>query len=199
MSVKLKFLLASTIILILIGAYAFAAESEGKTEQKSLEPNSVYQLKVNLENQLAESVALNQYQGHPTLVTMFYASCPHVCPMLISTITLTESKLTPGERAELRVLAVSIDPERDTPKLLKQRFEDHSLDGKRWTLTRPELDQVRLVASVLGVKYKQLPSGEFSHSTKIILLDRGGVEVASTNKLGGLDSDFLAEIKAALK
>ena len=58
---------------------------------------------------------------------------------------------------------------------------------------------MRTIAGVFGIKYKQLPDGEFNHTTKIILLDREGVQVASTSQLGHYDPAFLEAIKKSLQ
>ena len=164
----------------------------------SLPSNSVYHLQVSVEDQFGEITGLDRYRGNPVLITMFYASCPHVCPMLISTIKLTESKLAANERADLRVLTISIDPERDTPEKMGETMERHSIHSDRWSMVRSELHDVRTIAGVLGVRYKQLPNGEFNHTTRIILLDRDGTQVASTEQLGRHDTEFLKAIKSSL-
>ena len=165
----------------------------------SLPPNSVYHLQVSIEDQYGAVSGLDRYRGMPVLITMFYASCPHVCPMLISTIKLTESRLLAEERAELRVLTISIDPERDTPEKLRETLERHSVDSNRWSMTRSQPGDLRSIAGVYGVKYKQLPDGEFNHTTRIILLDRDGRPVASTEQLGRHDAELLEAIKSNLQ
>ena len=165
----------------------------------SLPPNSVYHLQVSIEDQYGAVSGLDRYRGMPVLITMFYASCPHVCPMLISTIKLTESRLLAEERAELRVLTISIDPERDTPEKLRETLERHSVDSNRWSMTRSQPGDLRSIAGVFGVKYKQLPDGEFNHTTRIILLDRDGRPVASTEQLGRHDAELLEAIKSNLQ
>lgn len=187
---------ASIVVLSGLLAYPpFVQSSEGDM----LPPNSVYHLQVSVEDQLGELTGLDRYRGKPVLITMFYASCPHVCPMLISTIMQTEARLSTEELAELRVLTISIDPERDTPDKLLETLERHSADSSRWSLVRPEPGDVRTIAGVFGIKYKQLPDGEFNHTTKIILLDRDGVQVASTSQLGHHDPAFLEAIKKSLQ
>jgi protein SCO1/2 len=167
--------------------------------EDSLPPNSVYQLQVSVEDQFGDVSGLDRYRGNPVLVTMFYATCPHVCPMLISTIQLTESKLSAEERADLRVLTISIDPERDTPEKLLETLERHSVDRDRWSMVRSDPDDLRTIAGVFGVRYKQLPDGEFNHTTRIVLLDRDGVQVASTEQLGRHDAAFLEAIKTSIR
>jgi protein SCO1/2 len=118
--------------------------------------------------------------------------------MLISTIKLTESKLSTEERADLRVLTISIDPEHDTPEKLRETQERHSVDSSRWSMTRSQPGDLRTIAGVFGVKYKKLPDGEFNHTTRIVLLDRDGTQVASTEQLGRPDAAFLEAIKSSL-
>ena len=189
-----RFASTVTLILPLVGL-SIAQSSDGI----SLPPNSVYHLQVSVEDQFGEVTRLDRYKGHPVLVTMFYTSCPHVCPMLISTIRLTESKLSIEERAELRVLTISIDPEHDTPEKMRETMERHSVDASRWSMVRSEPDDLRTIAGVLGVRYKQLPDGEFNHTTRIILLNRDGTQVASTEQLGRHDAAFLEAIRTSLR
>lgn len=189
-----KFGDSTVLILALLMLSLAAAQGE-----PSLAPDSIYNLQVAVEDQSGEVTGLDRYKGQPLLVTMIYASCPHVCPMIISTIQQLESKLSAEERSELRVMTISIDPERDVPALLLETMQRHSVDASRWSMVRPEPGDLRAIAGVFGIKYKQLPDGEFSHSTKIILLDRDGVTVASTDRIGRQDAAFLESIKTSLR
>jgi protein SCO1/2 len=110
-----------------------------------------------------------------------------------------ESELSDAERADLRVLTISIDPERDTPMKLRETMERHSADASRWSMVRSDPGDLRAIAGVFGVRYKQLPDGEFNHTTRIVLLDREGTQVASTEQLGRLDAMFLEAIKTNLQ
>ena len=188
--------LASVAVLIMVLASSSMAQTSDKN---SLPANSVYHLDVTVEDQDGDISGLDRYKGHPVLVTMFYASCPHVCPMLISTIKLTESKLSPEERSDLRVLTISIDPERDTPQKLRETMDRHSVDNNRWSMVRSEPGELRAIAGVFEVRYKQLPDGEFNHTTRIVLLDKQGTQVASTEQLGRHDADFLEAIQTSLQ
>ncbi len=178
--------------------FALNMSTAQSSDRNPLPPNSVYHLQVSVEDQFGEITGLDRYRGNPVLITMFYTSCPHVCPMLISTIKLTESKLSAGERAGLRVLTISIDPERDTPEKLRETLERHSVDGSRWSMVRSQPDDLRTIAGVFNVRYKQLPDGEFNHTTRIILLDQEGTQIASTEQLGRHDAAFLEAVKASL-
>jgi len=161
--------------------------------------DSLYQLAVPLISQGGEPAKLDLYAGHPALVTMFYGSCPHVCPMLIATIQRFEQGLPAAQRGRLRVLLVSLDPERDTPAKLTEVAQRHRVDLARWTFARTGPDHVRRLAAALGIQYRKLPDGEFSHATVITLLDAQGRIVKQTSAMLRLDPEFSAALEKATK
>ena len=134
---------------------------------------SIYALRMTLRDQDGATVGLDAFRGKPVLVGMFYGRCPSACPLLVSTIQRTLSQLDPDTAAEVRVLLVSFDPEHDTPEALRAITRERGLDS-RWKLASAPDDQVRELAAVLGVQFRKLPDGRFSHTARIVLLDRSG-------------------------
>ncbi len=57
-------------------------------------------------------------RGHPTLVLFGFASCPDVCPGHMASIAGAARQLPEADRARLRVVFITADPERDTPERL---------------------------------------------------------------------------------
>jgi len=161
--------------------------------------DSLYRLDVPLTDQSGADARLGEAAKGPALISMFYASCPHTCPILITSIRMIEEQLTPDERGRLRVLLVSFDPERDTPEKLATLAAEHHVDLSRWTFATPVAADVRLIAAALDVRYRKLPDGEFNHSVVITLLDREGHPAARTSKLGEPDPEFLAAVRGLLR
>lgn len=157
--------------------------------------DSLYQLEAPLTAQDGRSIGLDVYRGKPVLVTMFYASCQATCPLIIDTLRAIEKKLPPGQAKDLRVLLVSIDAGHDTPAVLAATAKERRLDTTRWTLAHADERHVRLIAAALGVQYRQLPGGEFSHATQISVLDAQGRIVAQSDQLGRVDEKLLAALK----
>ena len=161
--------------------------------------DSLYQLQVPLVDQDGKAAGLDRYAGQPVLVTMFYGSCPHVCPMLVSTIQRYERELPEASRGRVRVLMVSLDPARDTPAKLTEVAQRHRADLSRWSFARTGEADVRRLAAALGIQYRQLPDGEFSHATVITLLDRQGRIVKQTSSLLRPDAEFSAALEQATR
>jgi protein SCO1/2 len=134
---------------------------------------SIYALRLTLTDQDGASVGLDAFRGKPVFISMFYGRCPSACPLLVSTIKTALSRLDPVTAAEVRVLLVSFDPEHDTPAVLSALARERGLDA-HWKLASAPEDQVRDLAAVLGIQYRRLPDGNFSHTSPIVLLDRSG-------------------------
>jgi protein SCO1/2 len=158
-------------------------------------PTSIYQFEAALTDQDGKPRGLDVYRGHPVLITMFYASCPAACPLIIDTLRATEKNLTPAQRANLRVLLVSIDPDRDSPSALRALADQRHVDTTRWTLARADTATVRTLAALLNVQYRQLPNGEFNHSPVITLLSPAGDIETTSMKLGTPDASLLTKLR----
>ncbi len=184
--------LARLLVLMLVTATTHA---ESTSPNESTASESIYQLNVALTSHANQAIKLDVYRGQPTLVTMFYGSCPNVCPLLIETLQSIEKSLGEKDRNRLRVLMVSIDPDRDTPAALTTVAKNHRVDLSRWTLARTSAADVRKIAAVLNVQYRKLPNGEYNHSSVITLLDVGGRPIAHTSRLGAKDEDFVKALK----
>jgi protein SCO1/2 len=157
--------------------------------------DSIYNLPVQLTDQDGRQQTLAERRGRPQLVTMFYTSCQMVCPMIIDSLRSTRNALDPATRAQIDLLAVSFDPARDDVATLKNYAEKRKLDPRIWTLARTEPAQVRQLSGVLNLQYRQLPDGEFNHSSELILLDADGRIAARTARIGKLDPEFVEAIR----
>lgn len=164
----------------------------------ALPADSVYQLPLRLTDQAGRSYDWSTRRGKPQLVSMFYTSCQYICPLIVESGKAMEKHLTPAQQRNLGILLLSMDPERDTPKALQAVVDKRRLDTARWTLASPPPGQVRALAGVLGIRYRQLADGEFNHTSALVLLDANGRILARTERVGSRpDPEFLAAVRKA--
>lgn len=164
----------------------------------SLPGDSLYQLAVPLTDQDGRPRTLDAFRGKVVVVSMFYTSCPYMCPLIVDTLRMSERALEDQQRARLAVLLVSLDAKRDGPAELAALADKRKLDRARWTLARTDAAHVRKLAAALGIQYRELEDGEFNHSSMLILLDGEGRIVARTDTMGKTDPDFIAALKKQL-
>jgi protein SCO1/2 len=188
---------AATSLLSLIAATAIA--SSNAPAPVPLPTDSVYQLRLPLTDQHGHTADWGTRRGQPQVVAMFYSACPNMCPLLIDSGKAVEHALSSPERAKLRLVYISLDPARDTPAVLNALARKRRLDPVRWSLAAPRAAEVRLVAGVLGVRYRQLADGQFNHTSALLLLDRDGRIVARTEYIGAVDPKFVAAVRRALR
>ena len=185
----------SGIVVVAAGLVLALPGFPQRSESAELPDDSYFQMDVMLETHTGETLSLAGMQGRPVIVAMFYAACPHVCPMTIGTIQAIESQVPVRYRDRLRILMITLDPERDAPDDLAALAERHRVNDDRWRLARTAASDVRLLAAVLGVQYRKLPDGDINHSSAILLLDADGREVSRTAKLGVPDPVFVEKLR----
>lgn len=177
-----------------------AADARGPASASApLPADSLYQLDARMTDQSGRATSFAARRGRVQLVSMFYTACRYICPLIIDSGLSVEKKLSPAEKARLGITLISMDPRRDTPAALLQVATRRRLDLTRWALLRPQAGDVRAIAGVLGIRYRELADGEFNHSSAMVLLDAEGRELARTEKMGSVpDPAFVAAVKKAL-
>lgn len=176
-------------------ASALAPEPPAPT---ALSGESIYVLKPALVDRTGATIPLDLFRGHPVLIAMFYGTCPAACPTLTRDIKNVLEQVDAARRGDVRVLMVSFDAERDTPAALEALTVKHKVDRDVWRFAAANESSARELSAVLGVQYRKIEKGEFSHSTKIVLLDQGGVAVAELEGLGQPADALVAKLKATL-
>jgi protein SCO1/2 len=117
--------------------------------------------------------------GHPTLIYFGYTHCPDICPTTLAQISDVLG-LLPDK--PVKVLFITVDPERDTPALMGDYVS--SFD-KRMVGLSGSPAQVEQTEKVYRVYAKKAPekNGEYAmdHSSVVYLMDRNGRFVEAFN------------------
>jgi protein SCO1/2 len=82
-----------------------------------------------LHNYTGQPVSLAEYRGKAVLVTFVYTHCPNVCPIIVSNLAAAQRGLG-KEAAHLKILAVTVDPKRDTPAAIRTFLAARGATGR---------------------------------------------------------------------
>ena len=140
------------------------------------------------------------YRGKWLLVYFGYTFCPNSCPTTLLAIAVALKKLGP-DAAKVQPLFITVDPERDTPELMKQYAE--SFDPRIIALTGTP-QQIAAAAQEYGAYYVRHKIGAgpenyvVDHSTYLYVMDPRGkfVRAFDTNTSGDRIADALRELLA---
>jgi len=119
-------------------------------------------------------LALPDLRGKVVAVTFIYASCVDTCPLLTTKMAGLQNRL--GHEFGRRVVFVSItvDPERDTPEVLRRYARAHGAESPGWAFLTGAHDEIREVARRYGVFCAKTPRGDVDHTFLTSLVDQRG-------------------------
>ncbi|MBW2279732.1 MAG: SCO family protein [Deltaproteobacteria bacterium] len=143
-------------------------------------------------NQAGDPVEIAEFRGKVVLLTAVYASCPHSCPAILTQARESLAGLSEAERADVRVVAVTMDPENDSPQKLAELANMHGLDLPVFNLLTGDPPEVERVLDEMSVaRYRDPETGVIEHPNLFLLLDRDG-HVAYRLGLGERQQQWLS-------
>ena len=126
-----------------------------------------------LTDQNGGTVTEQNLKGAPFLVFFGFTHCPEICPTTLFELSEILRKLGPdGKR--VRVVFITIDPERDTPAALKDYLS--SFDPRMLALTGDPAE-IAAVAKAYRVYFKKVPLEQdytMDHTAIVYLMDKEG-------------------------
>jgi len=121
-----------------------------------------------------EMITEESFKGPITAIFFGFTNCPDVCPMTLGNLDLAINNLEKDKKEKFKVFFVSIDPDRDTPNVIKNYLE--IFENKMYGITG-DPEKVFLLSQSWGVLSEKIfdEEGNYSinHSSSIILLKDG--------------------------
>lgn len=145
---------------------------------------SIYNLPSIWTTQNNEAIELKKLQGDVLVMVMIYTSCKAACPRLVADMRAIEAQVPKNKKNNVKYVLISIDPETDTPKRLKEFAIENGMDDDKWVFLRGTESDTREFAAVLAVNYKKITPLDFSHSNIISVFNQKGELVHQKEGLG---------------
>jgi len=173
-SITLCLLLALAFI---VGPVSFTVDAQIKSAHTghSERAGSGAGANFTLTDQDGRPFQLNSLRGRVVLLFFGYTSCPDACPTTLSKLAKVYKLLGP-QRDRVVTLFVSVDPGRDTPRVLKDYLKYFRVNSIGLTGTKEEIDRV---VNLYGARYEIEKSDSatgyhVNHSTDLYLIDQKG-------------------------
>ncbi len=124
------------------------------------------------------AVSLDDFHGKVVVLYFIYASCPDVCPLQSEKLAGIQEKIdsTPM-RDRVEFVAITTDPEHDTPDVLKAYGPAHGLDPANWiflTSGAAEPTATRDLAAAYGLLFTPEAGGSQMHGVVTHVIDKSG-------------------------
>lgn len=112
----------------------------------------------------------NALLGKVWIADVIYTNCPAECPRMTSQMHKLEQQVKGND--EIRLVSVSVDPQRDTPPVLNSFAHRFGGPSKQWIFLTGSPESVHLIAYQTFHVGDVL--GKIEHSTKFVLVDKRG-------------------------
>ncbi len=153
---------------------------------------------LNLINQAGEKVDLADMRGKVVVLTGIYTCCVQTCPLIILQAKSAIADLPPELLKDLRFVAVTMDPIRDTPEKLKEFAEMQGIAPPLYQLVTGEVEKVEATLDAMGIARElDKETGIISHVNQFLLVDKDG-KVAYRLGLGERQKKWLSSAMQVL-
>jgi protein SCO1/2 len=122
-------------------------------------------------------VSFKGYRGRVVVLTFIYTRCPlpDYCPLMTDNFAEIQEALKPEPRlyARTQLISLTVDPEYDSPAVLRDYGVAHSADSRLWLFGTGTKDQMKAIATWFGLQY--WPDGDqIVHSLRTAIIDADG-------------------------
>ncbi len=142
---------------------------------------------------------LSALRGKVVAVTFIYASCADTCPILTAKMAGLQARLGPAFGPRVFFVSITVDPDRDTPAILKRYALAHGANLAGWAFLTGTPAGIRDVARRYGVYYRKTSRGDVDHTFLTSLVDQNGI--IRVQYLGARfdPEDLLRDLQSLLK
>ena len=135
-----------------------------------------------LVNQDGQKTSLKKYRGVTLLLTFIYTRCPlpDYCPLMSNNFAYLNQELAKSKefRDKIRLLSISVDPEFDKPKVLREYGQRYLNSTKPdafalWEFATGSQEEIKKVGQVFGLNYWP-DKGQVIHNLRTVMISADG-------------------------
>ncbi len=126
-------------------------------------------------NQNGESITNKDFEGKVYVVEFFFTTCPTICPRMSRNLVEIQNSFKDFEN--FGVASFTINPNHDTPEVLKQYAEKYGITNPNWHLMTGDKEVIYDLANkgfYLYTAEDENVEGGFEHSGNFALIDKNG-------------------------
>jgi protein SCO1 len=120
-------------------------------------------------------VKLADYRGKVVAVTFIFTLCADTCPVLTPMMSFVQDQLGADFGKKIAFVSITVDPERDTPEVLKEYAQAFGANLAGWSFLTGSPEAIRDVTRRYGVFAAKNANGGVDHTFLTSIIDRHGI------------------------
>lgn len=131
-------------------------------------------------DQKGQAFSSSRLRGQAWVGAFFFTRCPTVCPRITGRMKALQ-RLGQDRQLKFHLVSITIDPDFDTPVVLKKYAQQHEIDESRWSLLTGDAERVKQLSEGtfrLAMSGNANPNADhfgMIHSGHLVLVDREGL------------------------
>ncbi len=131
------------------------------------------------------TISNKNFENKVYVVEFFFTSCPNICPKMNANMVLIQNKFYGNPN--FAIASISIDPNHDTPEVLKAYAKENGATLKNWHFLTGDKDKIYTFSNdgfrLYAGENKDVEGG-FEHSGLFALIDKDGYIRSRTTENG---------------
>ncbi|MFN4762444.1 SCO family protein [Gillisia sp. Q332] len=136
-------------------------------------------------NQDGDTITDKDYLGKVYVIEFFFTTCPSICPIMNENLISVQNEIDNEE--DFGIVSITIDPEHDTPEVLKEYAENYGVTNPNWNFLTGDRNKIYEMANsgfgIFADEDETVPGG-FAHSGLFALIDKEGYVRSRLDKFG---------------
>jgi protein SCO1/2 len=169
---------AAVVITVLVLASLMLSQSREAADRVSEDPplpKIAPAPEFTLTSQDGTPVNLVDFRGKVVAVTFIYTLCTDTCPVLTPMMSFIQDRLGRDFGTKIAFISITVDPERDTPQVLKEYAQAFGADLGGWAFVTGAPETIREVTRRYGVFAAKTADGDVDHSFLTSIVDPRGI------------------------
>ena len=136
-------------------------------------------------NQDSLLISNEDFLGKVYVAEFFFTSCPSICPIMNKNLKTIESIF--GIRSDFGIASFTIDPDHDTPSVLKNYANNYEVFSQNWHFLTGEKEAIYSLANTgfnIFASINSKVEGGFEHQGYFALIDKQGFIRSRTDQFG---------------
>jgi len=182
------------LLVLLVLAGSLSAGSGPEAAKSVWDPKGVEDF--SLTECHGQTVTKQDLLGKPWVACFVFTRCAGPCPKVSQEMKLLQERL---KGIDVRLVSFSVDPERDTPEVLRDYAESYGADPDRWWFLTGDKEVIyrlirRSFRMIVDEDPRQIPGFEVIHSIEMMHVDSNGVVRGRYNAQDDVDMAKLRRV-----